>query len=57
MEIQDWAQYRRAKFHVTIVQPGFSVTAALPRHLELLSCVDLYVKEIAFGGFDIWCSP
>lgn len=57
VELQDWAQYRRAKFHVTIAQPGFSVTAALPRHLELLACVDLYVKEIAFGGFDVWCSP
>lgn len=56
LELQDWAQYRRAKLHVTIAQPGFSAAAALPRHLELLSCVDLYVKEIAFGNFDLWCS-
>ena len=56
VELQDWAEYRRAKLHVTIAQPGFSASAALPRHLELLSCVDLYVKEIAFSGFDVWCS-
>ncbi len=56
VELQDWAQYRRAKLHVTIAQPGLSAAAALPRHLELLSCVDLYVKEIAFGGFEVWCS-
>ena len=56
VELQDWAQYRRARLHVTIAQPGLSAAAALPRHLELLSCVNLYVKEIAFGGFEVWCS-
>ncbi len=56
LEIQDWAQYRRARLHVTIAQPGFSAGAARDRHLLLLSCVDLYVKEVAYGDFDVWCS-
>lgn len=56
VQLQDWAQYRRVKLHVTIAQPGFGVAAAQRRHLELLSCTDLYIKEIAFGGFDVWCS-
>lgn len=56
LDIRDWAQYRRAKLHVTIAQPGLSSAAAKERHLQLLSCVDLYVKEVAYGDFDVWCS-
>jgi superfamily II DNA or RNA helicase len=56
LNIRDWAQYRRAKLHVSIAQPGFSASAAKARHLQLLSCVDLYVKEVAYGAFDVWCS-
>jgi hypothetical protein len=42
--------------HVTIVQPGFSKAEALARHLQLLAAADVYVKEIAYASFDVWCS-
>jgi superfamily II DNA or RNA helicase len=56
LDIRDWAQYRRSRLHVTIAQPGLSIEAAEERHLLLLSSVDVYVKEVAYGDFDVWCS-
>lgn len=56
LALQDIVRQRRPQFRVTIVQPGFSKKLAKPRHLELLGATDVYVAEIAYGSFDVWCS-
>lgn len=56
LKLQDSVRLRRPEMHVSIAQPGFSKGAAAARHLQLLGAADLYVKEIANGSFDVWCS-
>jgi len=41
---------------VTVVQPGLSRVKAQARHLQLLGAEDVYVAEVAYGAFDVWCS-
>ena len=53
---QDVVRRRRPKLRVTIVQPGLSKAQASARHLELLAATDVYVKEVAYGDFEVWCS-
>jgi hypothetical protein len=54
---QDVVRRRRPALRVTVVQPGFSRAKAQARHLQLLGAADVYVAEVAYGAFDVWCSP
>lgn len=54
--LQDLARLRRPQMQVTIAQPGLSKAAAQTRHLQLLGAADVYLREIAFASFDVWCS-
>jgi superfamily II DNA or RNA helicase len=53
---EDVIRRRRPDLRVTVVQPGLSKTDAKPRHLDLLGAADVYVSEVAYGRFDVWCS-
>jgi hypothetical protein len=53
---QDVVRKRRPELRVTVVQPGLSKAGARDRHLELLGAADVYVSEVAYGTFDVWCS-
>lgn len=53
---QDIVRRRRPELRVTVVQPGLSKARAEARHLRLLGAADVYVSEVAYGGFDVWCS-
>lgn len=53
---QDVVRRRRPELRVTIVQPGLSKAEARMRHLELLGAADVYVSDVAYGTFDVWCS-
>jgi superfamily II DNA or RNA helicase len=56
LQFEEDVRMYRPDMRVTIVQPGLSKLAAETRHLQLLACADLYVREIASGSFDVWCS-
>jgi superfamily II DNA or RNA helicase len=53
---QDVVRRRRPALRVTVVQPGLSAANAKARHLQLLGAADVYVAEVAYGTFDVWCS-
>jgi hypothetical protein len=53
---QDVVRRRRPTLRVTVVQPGLSRAKAQARHLQLLGAADVYVAEVAYGAFDVWCS-
>jgi superfamily II DNA or RNA helicase len=53
---QDVVRRRRPTLRVTVVQPGLSRAKAQARHLQLLGAADVYVAEVAYGAFDMWCS-
>ena len=52
---QDVVRRRRPSLHVTVAQPGLSKAQAQARHLQLLGAADVYVSEVAYGAFDVWC--
>jgi hypothetical protein len=54
--LQDVVRRRRPDIRVTVVQPGLSKSEAGARHLRLLGAADVYVSEVAYGRFDVWCS-
>jgi hypothetical protein len=56
LDFQDVVRQRRPEFRITIAQPGLSKSLARDRHLELLGATDVYVSEVAYGAFDVWCS-
>jgi superfamily II DNA or RNA helicase len=56
LTFQDTIRRSRRELRVTAVQPGLSKARAQARHLELLGAVDVYVSEVAYGTFDMWCS-
>ena len=56
LAFQDVVRRRRPALRVTIVQPGLSSSKAKARHLQLLGAADVYVSEVAYGRFDVWCS-
>ena len=53
---QDVVRRRRPALRVTVVQPGLSIAKARAGHLQLLGAADVYVAEVAYGAFDVWCS-
>jgi hypothetical protein len=53
---QDVVRRRRPELRITVVQPGLSKARAQTRHLELLGAADVYVSEVAYATFDVWCS-
>ena len=53
---QDVVRKRRPSLRVSVVQPGLSKAQAQARHLQLLGAADVYVSEVAYGTFDVWCS-
>lgn len=53
---QDVVRRRRPTLRVTVVQPGLSKARAESRHLQLLGAADVYVAEVAYGTFEVWCS-
>jgi hypothetical protein len=53
---QDVVRRRRPTLRVTVVQPGLSRAKAQARHVQLLGAADVYVAEVAYGAFDVWCS-
>src|SRR5206468_2857165 len=55
-ELQDAVRSRRPEVRVTVVQPGFEKSKARERHLQILDAADLYVADVAYGRFDLWCS-
>jgi superfamily II DNA or RNA helicase len=57
LRLEERARFLRPDLHITIVQPGLSKAQAATNQLRLLGCADLYVREIAAGSFDVWCSP
>jgi superfamily II DNA or RNA helicase len=56
LAFQDVVRRRRPTLRVTVVQPGLSKAKAEARHLQLLGAADVYVAEVAYGVFDVWCS-
>jgi hypothetical protein len=54
--LQDAVRSRRPEVRVTVVQPGFRKSQARARHLQILGAADVYVAEVAYGKFDLWCS-
>jgi hypothetical protein len=42
-------------FRVTIAQPALSKALARGRHPDLLPATDVYVSDIAYGRFEVWC--
>jgi superfamily II DNA or RNA helicase len=53
---QDVVRRRRPTLRVAVVQPGLSRAKAQARHLQLLGAADVYVAEVAYGAFEVWCS-
>jgi hypothetical protein len=56
LRLQDLVRMRRSELHITVVQPGLSKKKAEARHLQVLGAADLYVKEIAYATFEVWCN-
>jgi hypothetical protein len=54
-DLQDAVRSRRPELRVTVVQPGFRKSQARARHLQILGAADMYVAEVAYGKFDLWC--
>ena len=56
LELRERARSRTHELRVSIAQPGLSAERATDNQLRLLGCAELYVREIASGPFDVWCS-
>jgi hypothetical protein len=52
----DAVRSRRPDVRVTVVQPGLRKSQARARHLQILGAAEVYVAEVAYGKFDVWCS-
>jgi hypothetical protein len=57
LAFEDIVRQRRVVFRITVAQPGISKSQLRERHLRLLAATDVYVSEIAYGRFDMWCNP
>jgi superfamily II DNA or RNA helicase len=57
--LNDWIADRRemtTRFSVTIVQPGYSLKKANPKHIPLLGSVRSYLMQTYKIGFGVWAS-
>jgi superfamily II DNA or RNA helicase len=54
--LQDAVRRHHASFRIAIAQPGLSKQKATQNILRLLAATDVYVSEVAYGTFEVWCS-
>lgn len=58
--LDDWLTHRRdfvTRFHVTVVQPGYSKARAQQAHLPIIGSVRAYLQATYGIGFRFWSSP
>lgn len=54
--LQDEARLLRPRFEICIAQPGLSKAGASASQLELLGATEVYLRESAYAGLEVFCS-
>lgn len=57
LEILDQSKALQPDFTITIAQPGLQQSRASETQLELLAATEVYIREVANGMFEAYCSP
>ncbi|MFI6739138.1 DEAD/DEAH box helicase [Nonomuraea sp. NPDC050451] len=56
VRLRDTARTRKPHLTIAIAQPGMSQTRASRKQMELLASTEVYLREIANAGFEVYCN-
>ncbi|GGT44000.1 DEAD/DEAH box helicase [Nonomuraea spiralis] len=56
VRLRETARTRKPHLTIAIAQPGLSQTRASRKQMELLASTEVYLREIANAGFEVYCN-